>query len=734
MIYMNTFLKTPLFSIIIFFLFFSSCTTSENQNRKKVTAAMTSSFENAPTDTARIRWLEHLVWPAWTSANMAGAKIESIDDKTAGMWLRWVIPLPKLIRLEGRLTLPSTGISLRLRSGATALEQSASDELARFITEKTGVKQLNGSFRILIGVCDDQGKIDSVSVPGAEMLRGLKNDDQAYIIAPLATAGIAVAALTERGVYHGVKTLQQLLEPGMYAGKIRLPILTVLDWPDLAERGQWTTEKKAIGDILYMAKYKMNLLEVRSPAGFDKIGRGTLEVDTIGMQEAQRHAVNWIPFIAHLANQGYRTDIYKLYPELQGKGPHARNARNTGIVVPCASQPQLTKVLAEWLLSAARQGATEVNIFLSELEGMQCECDKCKGKSQFALEARACVQAWKIARKEFPKLSLRILLSQGSYDTNDQVLASVPEKEVGISYYSGSSMGKIPGYAQSTYTASQYPMIYPLMAEFAKQGRWLGCYPQITASWAIVSPWSCPQFIRFRMTEFVDKGLVSVSAYIPPDKLFFDFNFTALAEWSWNSHGRTEHEFAAAWATRRRLADPEKVADWAVMLGPVSWNVYGSDVLYKYFTGSAASIIKKHQKPILGKGMFLCFPALHDMDNDLTVCKKALKLAEKLADKAIIAETLTIEGYLKMVKSIYLIADLVAENKVPDKSQTLSIQAAFNELQDAEQQTIDALNVWIDTVAPDYEINETSNAAVVIHQTVSDIAVSLEPLGIKTKP
>lgn len=731
---MKTFLEKTLFSIIIFLLFFSSCTTRENQNRKKVTEAMASSFENTTIDTAKSRWLEHLAWPAWTSANLAGAKIESIDDKTAGMWLRWVIPLPKLIRLEGRLTLPSTGISLRLGSGATDVEQLARDELARFITEKTGIKQLNGSFQILIGVCDDQGKIDGVSVPGAENLRGLKNDDQAYVIAPLATEGMAVAALTERGVYHGVKTLQQLIEPGMYAGKIRLPILAVLDWPDLAERGQWTGEKKAIGDIQYMADCKMNLLEVRSPAGFDKIGRGTLDVDTVGMQEAQRHAVYWIPFVAHLANQGYRTDIYKLYPELQGKGPHARSARNTGIVVPCASQPQLTKVLAEWLMSAAGQGATEVNIFLSELEGMQCECDKCKGTSQFALEARACVQAWKIARKEFPQLGLRILLSQGSYYTNDQVLASVPETEVGISYYSGVLLGKIPGYAQSTYTASQYPMIYPLMADFAKQGRWLGCYPQITASWRFVSPWSCPQFIRFRMTEFVDKGLVSVSAYVPPDKRFFDFNFTALAEWSWNAHGRTEHEFAAAWATRRRLADPGKVADWAVMLGPVSWNVYGSDVLHNYFLGRAAAIIKKHQQPILGHGMFLYFPTLRDMDNDLVICKKALKLAEHLADKAIIAETRTINGYLRMIKSIYLIADLVAENKDPDNRQTRSLQAAFNELQDAELQTIDALSVWIDTVAPGYELNESSNAAVVIRQTVSDIAVSLEPLGIKTKP
>ncbi|MDZ7619255.1 MAG: glycoside hydrolase family 20 zincin-like fold domain-containing protein, partial [Patescibacteria group bacterium] len=548
---------------------------------------------------------------------------------------------------------------------------------------------------------------------GAEKLRGLKNDDQAYVIAPLADRGLAVAALTDRGVYHGVKTLAQMLEAGSDKESLTLPIVAVLDWPDLAERGQWTFEERAPGDIQYMADRKMNLLEVRTPAGFDDKRRGTLDVNVASMAEARRRAVNWLPFIAHLANQAYRTDIYTLYPETQGRGPRARHARvpndaSADIVVPCASHPQFIQVLAEWLMSAAEKGATEVNVFLSELEGMGCECEQCKGKSQFALEAKACVKAWRIAQDKYPELRLRILLSQGSYDTNDQVLAAVPETEVGITYYSGSSRGKIPGYASSTYTASKDPMIYPLMMDFVNQGRWLGCYPSVTATYRVATPWSGPQFMKFRMTEFVDKGLASVSGYIPPDKQFFDFNFTALAEWSWNAHGRTEHEFAAAWATRRGLADPDKAADWAVMLGPVGWDVYGSNAP-TFFLGRAAAMVERRQKPQLGAGMFRYFPTVEHMDENLAVCQQALDLAQQVGDPAVIAETRVIEGYVRMIKSIYLIADAVAGRKELDDAQTASVQAAADALRSAAKQTTEALRAWNRAVATDYDLGDPAS-------------------------
>ena len=56
------------------------------------------------------------------------------------------------------------------------------------------------------------------------------------------------------------------------------------------------------------------------------------------------------------------------------------------------------------------------------------------------------------------------------------------------------------------------------------------------------------------------------------------FNLGALAEWSWNSTGRTPTQFARAWALRSGLNDPEARAfvEWQELLGPIEWDVYDS--------------------------------------------------------------------------------------------------------------------------------------------------------------
>ena len=49
---------------------------------------------------------------------------------------------------------------------------------------------------------------------------------------------------------------------------------------------------------------------------------------------------------------------------------------------------------------------------------------------------------------------------------------------------------------------TETPSLNEFQKQYAKDGGWLGCYPQLTASWRIVCPWSAPQFIKARMTEF----------------------------------------------------------------------------------------------------------------------------------------------------------------------------------------------------------------------------------------
>jgi hypothetical protein len=59
----------------------------------------------------------------------------------------------------------------------------------------------------------------------------------------------------------------------------------------------------------------------------------------------------------------------------------------------------------------------------------------------------------------------------------------------------------------------------------------------ILLAYGKVAPWSAPEFIKFRMKEYVDKKRKSVCAYVLPNNVLYDFNVTAAAERSWNVGG-----------------------------------------------------------------------------------------------------------------------------------------------------------------------------------------------------
>lgn len=662
-------------------------------------------------------WKQDAEWPAWTKPGQGPAAVEAVATEEAQQWLRWVIPLPKKVRLEGELALDAADVAIQLRQNATDVEQNARDELAELIRAKTGEALGASGFRILAGVCDAEGRIDGVEIPGAKQLAGLPNADQAYVIVPLPERGLAVAALSPRGVYHGLKTLAQLMEPRLQPGKVTVPMVAVLDWPDLAERGLWGGS--ASRDVQYLADRKMNLIESHTSIGFDDQGRGAVTIDAETQNAARLHAVKWVPIITHLDHLS-RTGIFDRYPDLKGKGDRAQHRTHATVVAACFSQPKTAEILAQWFESlAATEGVEDINVWLSEIEGIECDCEKCARGNQYALETAAAVRAWQLACKKYPDVRLRVLLTQGSYPSNDKVLAAAPAP-VGITYYSGST----------TYDSTREAMIYPLLEQFAAEGRWLGVYPQLTASWRIVCPWSGPQFIKYRMTEFVDKKLASLCGYATPDNRYYDFNVTAAAEWSWNAHGRDEREFAAAWATRRGLSDPEKAADWAVMLGPVGWDVYGSRVPHSQFFGQAARLIQGRRKPawVGEKGMFRHFPDVAAMDADLATCDEALALAEELSDPALIAETRVIRGYVRMIKSIYLIADGIAGKKELDSECKAAVQTAFAELSAAGDEVAANLEAWKQAVAPDDRSPRFTDTIDVTRQTVADIDAALKPL------
>jgi len=486
--------------------------------------------------------------------------VERVSRQEEAKWLRWVIPLPKKISISAKVEVPVSEVRINLRRGAGDVEKTAAEELAALCGAKGKVASGKGQFEILIGVCDAKGKIGGVIISDAKELKDLPNREQAYVIRPVGENRLVLTALDERGVYYAAQTLRHLLESKFADGKVTIPLASVIDWPDLDQRGEWGgLNWFPTSEIEWLAHHKMNMVVYHVRFHIREDGRGgvtNVHPDRIVL--GRRYALNMVPIITHFSILGERTNLFQVYPQLKGRTkPQGEIVRDLGEAkvrsVPCPSQPKMAEVLADFMCAMAAEGATDIDCWLTEGRGLRCLCQMCLAQGDdmhYALEARAYVNAWRIARKQYPKLRVRIVLTQGTYNTNDKVLAEVPSG-VGVTYYC----------SWGTYNSLRKPMITPLLEDFAAKGGWLGVVPQLTATFAAVTPWTGPQFIRHRMNEFVDKKLKCLQGYAVYSNRLYDFNVTAAAEWSWNAKGRDEREFArhGGRARRSRLGEERDV-------------------------------------------------------------------------------------------------------------------------------------------------------------------------------
>jgi len=660
----------------------------------------------------------------------SGAETVAVSAAQETAWLRWTLPLPKQITIPHQVSLRPEQVDIRLRHNAGDVEKNAAAQLEALFEERTGTVPDGQAFRIILGVCDEQGRLEGYQVINPDRLRSFPNWEQAYAIRRVADNVLALTALDERGVYYAAQTLRQLLEAKLTKQEAVIPLLEVLDWPDIAERGQWGGS--AMRDWQWLAAHKMNVIEFHIPDKVNEDGTTTIgfskgEFEAL-IEEARIVALKRVPIIPSHMDQLSGTGLYAVYPELHGADyGHNRAA-------PCYSQPNLAQVIAQWMEEAAARGATDISAWLSEAHSTQCPCEECQeayrqaypvdggAHAKYVLEVRALVKAWRKARQNHPGLGMRILLTQGSYKytKNEQVLPEIPP-EVGVTYYHG----------DNTYDSSREPMIYPLLEEYVQKGGWLGVYPQLTASYKIVSPWTGPQFIRYRMNEFVDKGLKNVTGYATPDNQCYEFNVLAAAEWSWNAKGRTAREFSWAWATREGYEDPEAVADWAVKMGPVGWNLYGSRVPHSAFFGLAAAIVKQRKAPQLGEGMYRYYPTVASLDHDIATCEWAAKKAQAFDAPELVAEARIIGGMVGMLRAIYDLRSALSKATEPAEAVAQQLNTAMVKLEVASQQATDGLNDWKDALEGFHGARRFDDTIQAIQKTASDIGEYLSQFAVR---
>lgn len=572
--------------------------------------------------------------------------VVALSPQDAAQWEQWLCPLPKEVTLTGRVTVPVTALRVQLGQEPTDLDRSMLQELADDLESRTGVApDLTGPVEPASMLLDFSRRPTD-----ADLLGSKRNADQSYCLESVTAEGrvsLACRALTDRGSYLGMKTLKQLLlatvqNPGPDA-TVDVPVGRIVDWPDLAERGQWGGT--AARDLEWLTDLKFNLLEFHATLSVDRNGVGHAQVNAEVLDQCRRRGVRLVPIIHHL-EQLVNVGLFEAYPmiEAQGAGLGNENQR-----VICFARPEVVKPLSDWLTDLGGvPDVTEVMIWLSE-EGKGCQCEQCREADRFVQEVEACVKALRIAQQTRPGLGLRVLLTQGSYQSNDKVLAALPP-DVRVSYYHGGL----------TYNTERKPMIYPLLEGYLAQGRWLGVYPTLSSNWLTVAPFSNPEFTHYRLTEFVDKGLSNIVAYIVPTALYYQVNTEGGLEWAWNAHGRTPAQFAHSYAVRHGLRDPRAFVRWTETLGPVAWDLYDSRFPYYEHWGNPTIRIAAGQiRAELGGPYFAAYKTAEHFRQNLQQCDEALRLAESLGDVQFIAETRIIRGYTQLLQAVYQLNQLV---------------------------------------------------------------------------
>jgi len=526
-------------------------------------------------------------------------------------WRERVIPQPREMTVQGSVKASASTISMELAATNAVQAETIRQVMQPWAQGKPGEAKVKIAFVLL----------DDARVPEAlrKRLEACPNRDQAYAITAQAPAdkgklALMVAAPTAVGLLYGAQTLSQLTAP---AGKEKgatereVPIVEIVDWPNMRGRGEWGSNVAA--DMDWYSRWKMNWVNTSAGCHFDPNTGAPLitSVKAEQISHAATFGINLVPFIPHMGDSIYGGNMavlgkcrdnpaYKhLAPMIATPDPKKPFDPNPGYPGPglCFSSPVTADVFTEWLRQTVKISYPyhkDTMIWLTEVEHTPCcYCKECAGKSRFELETAMCLKIFDRVKREYPGLFMYVCLTQASYPFNDKIIAKVKDrKDVGLVYYSGSL----------TYISDYKPMIYPLLTDYAQSGRRLGVYPQVTPNWYTVFPWTAPQFIHFRATEFVDKHLDNICGYAVPDKKYYDFNMKALAEWLWNAKGRTPVEFARTYALQQGSADPDLYAQWSLKAGEAGWALAESDFI-KYMAEDPLLVFRGMQSFITRSGI-----------------------------------------------------------------------------------------------------------------------------------
>lgn len=656
---------------------------------------------------------------AAVQACAAGVQVNSVAARDSKAWLDYTVPLPKQISITAEAVVPKGGVGLLLQR---ADDYPVYAQIRKEFADLCGAQAAEVSFQILI----------QVGGPLAEPLKKLENSDQAYRITPSQdNKTLVISCTTHRGAYYGWKTVQQLVAGRSTSDSLRIPILTVTDWPDMEKRGIWGTDN--YNYIEWLADRKMNHLEQITDRGTDSEGK--FYARTRSRENEQRlltdlpsFAMDYAPVLLHLEQSWQEETTGKFHPEVKAvKGT---------LGTLCYSQPKTTEMIAEWIYQLAKESpTTEVDVWTSENMFFKtgCQCEPCSKESHVVNEARVILDAWEIAKKRLGKyITMYILTSEATEDDNPKIFDMLPD-DVRIWYY----------HSLYTYNSIRQPMLRPYLADYVKRGKWMGVCPNLDAWTHYNLPFTGADFIHYRMDEFVTKGLQGLLGYATPRISFNYFNVEAAAEWTWNLKGRTPRDFAYSYAVRKGYKDPALFVKWSETIGPVGWDVYGSAWpagQKKQHGVKAHSALKNGTLPDLGFIHNASWPtpwgnikSEKQLNERVDAARRAVRMANQLGIPQYIHESYIIDGYIRNLNALYQMKKLAPKGIAFAPADQYKASRQLREFVSSADQVLEHLPQWEKCVAveADRNLNFTKSPADILSMVVENVKKSGLEMGAR---
>jgi len=609
---------------------------------------------------------------------------------TTRNWTQKLLPLPQEFFVADSLHLAANRIRVSVTGDEPQLQQAGQTLRQAIGASGTGRADLTIEVGTYADLADHYPLQDLSRLPNAE---------QAYQIMTISAERIVICGHGPVGGLYGACTMARLLKTP--AGRrIHVPLLQVVDWPDMDQRGLWNFPEVGTW-IEWLAAMKLNYGKMADTQLFPvrRGRRNSATIDVERMQRARRFGFEYLPYVVHL-NFLHDTGLFRAYPELAGKGDGALAGRyfahkqGNQHRAPCASEPRLVQVLAEWLESIASQGADEISCWLSE-RPCQCECERCTPAGQFVLETRAFLAAWESVRSTYPDLRIRIFSSTTTPEQDDQILAELPAP-VRFERACASGMERVRHQPRDLFAN-------PLLDAAANEGRWIASYDVPIGAYGNVDTpeTKVPQYSAQRIRDYVEQlhrrkyaaayGMLAWGTLV---REICGFSIAALAEYSWNGDGRSVEDFATAWATQEGMKRPERIGQWANLLGEVEFDVYDGGFPAHYTMGIVAKRVEAGDAPRFGEGIFRHFHRREDFDTKLAVCLAARGHLDGKAHRQLILATDVVSSYVQLASAIWDIAHLHAHGDMGTPSRQRQLATASERLKKSGQANTDAIGTW----------------------------------------